>query len=132
MRDLQKAVKEYRKKYSNRKTNEAAFYSTDYDQIYKMSKGGRPTDTIFYAIGNALEAGFMVGYRKAQRDKRKATERKLKALDEGQRDRLQAFLQVILNQKAGISEDEELIDHIRNLQPDDVRTFTDILQTISR
>ena len=47
------------------KTNEGSFFASDASQIIEMSPG------IYDVCFNALEAGFMVGYRKAQRDMKK-------------------------------------------------------------
>ena len=59
----QKAAQDYQKK--NWKGTEAAFYPTDATDIIKNSGG------VLDAVITALEAGFMIGYRKAQRDYRK-------------------------------------------------------------
>lgn len=70
-RDLQKAVQDYQKRYYNSRSNEGAFYASDFYQIKEISGGGYDARTLYNAIGNALEAGFMIGYRKAQRDYKK-------------------------------------------------------------
>ena len=57
-RDIKKAIEEYQRRFGD------VFYTSDYDQIYKMSKGDK-----FSLIDNALTAGFMIGYRAAERKK---------------------------------------------------------------
>ena len=64
-RDLKKAIADYKKQYERRNGNEAAFYYDDLQQIHDMSADE------YDVISNALIAGFMIGYRKAQRDHRK-------------------------------------------------------------
>jgi len=72
-RDLTKAVAEYDRKFNNPQTGKGAFYLDDMEQIRNMSKSKTGQGTSLYsAIGNALKVGFIVGYRTAQRDARKA------------------------------------------------------------
>ena len=74
------ALESFGKKYEHRNTNEAAFYMTDIDQIIKASganvyrmQGSTivNTDKFLDIVCNALKAGFIIGYRKAERDRRK-------------------------------------------------------------
>ncbi len=70
MRDIQKCVNEYRRRYEGLSTTEGAFYNTDIEQLQEMS-GCFINEEILHALWYALQAGFMIGYRKAQRDSRK-------------------------------------------------------------
>lgn len=63
-RDLQKYVEDYKRKFYGNEYNGGAFYVSDFYQITDMG-----TD-LFDLIDNALMAGFMVGYKKAKREKR--------------------------------------------------------------
>ncbi len=62
---IEDAVKEYNSK--DWKGTEAAFFASDLDSIYQIYKN----KGIYDAIWGALEAGFMIGYRKGCKDKRK-------------------------------------------------------------
>ena len=66
MRDIEKAITDYNKKFSNSK--KGCFYLRDIRKIHDMSNGD-----IYECINNALSAGFMVGYRLAKREKSAAT-----------------------------------------------------------
>ena len=71
MRSMEKAIQEYHKRFSTT----GDFYFDDVRQIKEMSeKDGRidPYDLIF----NALQAGFMIGYRTAERHCKPRMERK--------------------------------------------------------
>ena len=69
---VKKAVEDYNRKYMLSANNEGAFYATDINQIVEMTQPkGSVTDFTYALIVNALKAGFMIGYRKAQRDARK-------------------------------------------------------------
>ena len=59
-----KATEDYKKTWKGKAAN---FYPEDITNIIKQS-GGR-----IDAIVTALEAGYMLGYRKAQKDARKAS-----------------------------------------------------------
>lgn len=67
-RDLKKAIEAYQKRFYG--TSEGSFYMDDVYQIIDMVDSSR-TDSMSYAVSYALEAGFMIGYKKAQRDYRK-------------------------------------------------------------
>ena len=70
-RDLTRAVEEYNRKYNNPQTGKGSFYLEDLNQIKDMSKSRTGEGVSLYgAIGNALKAGFIIGYRTAQRDAR--------------------------------------------------------------
>ena len=78
-RDLKKAVQDYKAKYynSNSPYGEGAFYASDIYQIKDLAEEAagvsRFTPEVLYnAIVLGLEAGFMVGYRKAVRDAKKS------------------------------------------------------------
>lgn len=75
MRDLRKAVDEYRRRFL-RGNRDGLFYSSDFEQILDMCegyscKGWVTMSSLFDAMQYGLEAGFMIGYRKAVRDGRK-------------------------------------------------------------
>lgn len=78
-RNLQKAVQDYKAKYYTQRNthNEGAFYACDIDQIAHLATRADGTICVFTAIGHALEAGFMVGYRKAVRDAKKRQKRNM-------------------------------------------------------
>lgn len=65
---IPRAVKEYRKRYYGRTDNSAAFFVTDYYEVIKAATESKEDDSTLEAIMIALEAGFMIGYRKAKRD----------------------------------------------------------------
>lgn len=76
---VENAVKEYKHRFSSfdengeyrrsssRNGNKVAFYYYDIQNIKVMGKGD-----LFDAIGYALEAGFVIGYRCRQREEKKA------------------------------------------------------------
>lgn len=69
MHRAEKAITDYRR-YIER-TGHGGIYLDDLNDIYEMNKnanGGRLS--IFGAIGDALEVGFMIGYRCAKREAR--------------------------------------------------------------
>lgn len=69
MHRAEKAITDYRR-YIER-TGRGGIYFDDLNDIYEMNKntnGGRLS--IFGAIGDALEVGFMIGYRCAKRETR--------------------------------------------------------------
>ena len=68
-RDLHKAIEEYKTKYYNRSDGKGAFYVTDVNQIKELSESRDTKETLYNAIGNALEAGFMIGYRTAKKER---------------------------------------------------------------
>lgn len=70
MRDIYKAISDYKTRWEN--NEEGLFYLTDAAQIRELSRTRDGKDDIYNAIENALKAGFTIGYRKAQRDAKKA------------------------------------------------------------
>ena len=70
-RDIAKAIEEYKQRYSGKNGKEAAFFISDTNQIMELSADDTPGNMLYNIIFNSLEAGFMIGYRKAQRDARK-------------------------------------------------------------
>ena len=68
-RDLSKAIAEYQQRYLRTNSTEGAFYGDDIQQIKELAGTGK--DAVYDAAFYALMAGFMIGYRKAQRDSRK-------------------------------------------------------------
>lgn len=71
MRDINKAIADYQKKFGGNTKNGGAFYATDLMQIRDTAEGDTRGDRDFILISNALRAGFMIGYRKGQADARK-------------------------------------------------------------
>ena len=70
MRHMEKAINDYQKQFSGN-SGSGAFYTTDVKQIYDMAEGAALGDRDFMLISNALQAGFMVGYRKGKADAKK-------------------------------------------------------------
>ena len=67
MRDINKAIADYKKKFGA--TNKGgAFYATDLMQIRDTAEGDTRGDRDFILISNALRAGFMIGYRAGLRE----------------------------------------------------------------
>lgn len=67
-RDLRKTLESYKRRYEGKAGKEGAFYVSDLDQIRAFSVYGE--DREYDLIDNSLKIGFMIGYRKAQRDGR--------------------------------------------------------------
>lgn len=69
------AIQAYEIRYEHCSGNEAAFYMPDIFQIMKVSGvediNSISINALIRIAHNALKAGFMIGYRKAQRDNRK-------------------------------------------------------------
>ena len=65
-RNLKKYVEEYDRVHFNPNTGAGAFYLSDFTQLNQLS-GDR-----WEIANNALKAGFVIGYRKAQRDTKKS------------------------------------------------------------
>lgn len=70
MRNMEKAINDYQKQFSGN-SGSGAFYTTDVKQIYDMAEGADLGDRDFMLISNALQAGFMIGYRKGKADAKK-------------------------------------------------------------
>lgn len=70
MQRCSNAIAEYEKKYKG--SSEGSFTAHDLAEIRELSGDGADIETLYKAIEKALEAGFMIGYRKAMRDARKA------------------------------------------------------------
>ena len=68
-RDLNKYIEEYMKKFEDTGSSKGAFYAQDITQIYERNRDKK--DAAFYMISDALEAGFMVGYKYAKREANK-------------------------------------------------------------
>lgn len=67
MERVENHIKEYNRRYMNdtNTTNAGAFYIRDYEKIKELSSDE------YTLIDNALKVGFIVGYNKAKREKRK-------------------------------------------------------------
>ena len=69
MRSMEKAINDYQAKF-NGNTGDGALYMTDILQIRDTVEGLTGGDRDFELISNALQAGFMIGYRKGVKDSR--------------------------------------------------------------
>lgn len=76
-RSIEKAVTDYRKKYYKNENREGLFYASDICQVKELAEkeaqpyGGHIMGVLYNAIGIALEAGYMIGYRTAKRHARR-------------------------------------------------------------
>ena len=71
MHRAEKAITDYRR-YIER-TGRGGIYFDDLNDIYEMNKNANGGQlSIFSAIGDALEVGFMIGYRCAKREARRS------------------------------------------------------------
>lgn len=69
-RSMEKAVAEYKTRFGQSNGTNGAIYCSDIQQIIDMTRNsGR--DSVYDAITWALQAGYMMGYRKAKRDGRR-------------------------------------------------------------
>ena len=67
-RSIKKAVEDYRRIRKGNGT--AEFYATDIQQVKELATGDNGMISLYEAIGIALEAGYMIGYRTAKRHDR--------------------------------------------------------------
>lgn len=70
-RSMQKAIDEYHALLKAKGGNFGSFYTSDLEELKKIAtdKGGISFwDIVFSAIGNSLEAGFMIGYKAGLRE----------------------------------------------------------------
>ena len=74
MRSMEKAINDYQARF-NGNTGDGALYMTDILQIRDTAEGLTGGDRDFELISNALQAGFMIGYRKGQTDAKKRKSR---------------------------------------------------------
>lgn len=63
-RNIKKTVEEFDKKHGKKDI----FFATDLVNIKELSVARSESETLYNAILNALKAGYVLGYRKAQRD----------------------------------------------------------------
>ena len=70
MRNIEKAISDYQAKFGNN-TRNGAYYTTDLLQIRDAVEGLTGGERDFELISMALQAGFMIGYRKGQTDAKK-------------------------------------------------------------
>lgn len=71
---IKNAVAEYQRKYEGQNGAEGKFYTADFYEVLELAQTdarGSNADLLICAVFNALEAGYMIGYRKAKRDSRK-------------------------------------------------------------
>lgn len=66
-RSIAKAVEDYNRFTESKGNNTGAFYVSDIEEVKEIATTPMGGVELFTAIGTALEAGFMVGYRTAQR-----------------------------------------------------------------
>ena len=69
-RDLVKDIQTYKEQFEG--TGAGAFYVDDLRQIRETAGSLQGADRDFELITNALQAGFMIGYRKAKNEREKA------------------------------------------------------------
>ena len=67
-RDLEKYIAEYERKFADRE-NYSNIYTSDIEQMHEMDKTNG--HSLYYLISNCLTAGFMIGYKAAQKDMKK-------------------------------------------------------------
>lgn len=70
-RDLEKYIAEYERKFADRE-DYSSIYASDIEQLHNMeqSKG----HSLYDLISNCLAAGFMIGYKAAQKDMKRSLE----------------------------------------------------------
>lgn len=69
-RDLQKAITDYKKTFGGN-IRRGSIYTSDIEQIVSISTpAGSTLPDPYQLAGNALRAGFMIGYRTAKKEKR--------------------------------------------------------------
>lgn len=66
MRNVRKAIEEHEERAKK------ALRLDDFDQVVQMVKDASGADPVSDAVYNGLLAGFAIGYRTAQRDRKKA------------------------------------------------------------
>ena len=79
MRNIEKAVEQYKEKYFTKENsrNRGGFWLSDFQQIKELAErrnGGKPE--LFTAIDISLMAGYMIGYRTAKREDRERRKKK--------------------------------------------------------
>lgn len=68
-RDLEKYIAEYERKFADRE-DYSSIYATDIMQIHDQTKD----HSLYDLISNCLAAGFMIGYKAAQKDMKRSLE----------------------------------------------------------
>lgn len=63
-RDLHKAIQDFEKMATKERTCRHGLYTSDINQIHELAEGSE-----VLAILSALEAGYMIGYRTAKRER---------------------------------------------------------------
>ena len=69
MHRVKNAIADYKRFID--KTGRGALYLDDIYDVYKMNRCGEELD-VAGCIGDAMEAGFMIGYRCAKREKKRS------------------------------------------------------------
>lgn len=67
-RNLEKYIAEYERKFGDRE-DYSNIYASDIEQMHEMDK--TKGHSLYYLISNCLTAGFMIGYKAAQKDMKK-------------------------------------------------------------
>ncbi len=67
-RDLEKYIAEYERKFADRE-GYSNIYASDIEQMHEMDKTNG--HSLYHLISNCLTAGFMIGYKAAQKDMKK-------------------------------------------------------------
>ena len=70
VRNMEKVLEEY-KQFTSIHKNKGYFFFDEVLQIKKLVSHSMIENRFYEAIGTALEAGYMIGYRTAKRDARK-------------------------------------------------------------
>ena len=69
-RNAQKVLNEYHSLVKRKKGNFGGFYSSDIISLWDLHNVTAPTRKLFDITGNALEIGFMIGYKAGKRARR--------------------------------------------------------------
>ena len=83
-RNIDKDIREYRRLYWHRKDRTGGFYANDAIAIMQFTEEENKAWDVprvsftSFAVFNALEAGFMVGYRKGKKDEQQRQREKRK------------------------------------------------------
>ena len=78
-RSMQKAINEYHALLKEKGGNFGSFYVSDVNKLKKIAtdNGGISFwDTVLSAIGNSLQAGFVIGYKAGLRESKKKQNQK--------------------------------------------------------
>ena len=65
---IARALQDYKKDFGNSENNKGAFYTCDVKETLEISGIKTVSDELINAIWNAMQAGFVIGYRCAKRE----------------------------------------------------------------